>query len=132
MKIELKKVKAISALSEDTAAFTADVYIDDRKVGYVNNSGTGGRNFVLPYPPLERNSELIKQATDYVESLPPVPYKGLDLRMNMDFFIGRLLQEYLKDEESRKFQKKLDKYMLDSIVYGQGDECYRVRFDFPI
>jgi hypothetical protein len=36
MKIELKKVQIYNKLSEETTAFTADIYVNGVKAGYAN------------------------------------------------------------------------------------------------
>jgi len=39
MKVELKNVKFSEHMSEETNAFTADVYVDGKKCGYAKNDG---------------------------------------------------------------------------------------------
>ena len=42
MNIELRKVKVVESLSDETTCFSADVYIDGVKVGFASNRGEGG------------------------------------------------------------------------------------------
>lgn len=49
MKIELKSVKVYRGMSEETLAFTADVWIDGRKSFYAKNDGHGGETYLQPY-----------------------------------------------------------------------------------
>lgn len=44
MIVTLKAIKIARHLSEETTAFTANVYIDGKKAGQVRNGGTGGPN----------------------------------------------------------------------------------------
>lgn len=44
MNIELKKYKPSPRLSEETLAFTAEIWIDGKKAADVSNHGTGGPN----------------------------------------------------------------------------------------
>lgn len=42
MKIELKRISLNRQLSEETACFSADLWVEGRKIGTVANRGTGG------------------------------------------------------------------------------------------
>lgn len=46
MKLELKNVKEYEELSEETCCFTADLYMDGKKVATAKNDGRGGCNDV--------------------------------------------------------------------------------------
>ena len=46
MKAELRKVKIARHMSEETTAFTADLWVDDKHIGHVKNDGRGGANFI--------------------------------------------------------------------------------------
>ena len=37
MNIELRKLKIVESMSEETTAFTADIYVDGYKSGYAKN-----------------------------------------------------------------------------------------------
>ena len=39
MNIELKNIKIAEHLSEETTAFTADIFVNGKKVGYARNDG---------------------------------------------------------------------------------------------
>lgn len=45
MKIELRRINYNAALSQDTAAFAAEVWIDGELAFYARNEGTGGADF---------------------------------------------------------------------------------------
>lgn len=45
MVITLKKVKVVKSLSRETNCFTADIYVDGKKIGSVENRGCGGSHF---------------------------------------------------------------------------------------
>ena len=42
MRIELKNVKHVESMSEETECFTANLYVDGKKIGAVSNRGHGG------------------------------------------------------------------------------------------
>jgi len=45
MKIELRRITYNAALSQETSAYTADVYIDGELAFHARNQGTGGADF---------------------------------------------------------------------------------------
>ncbi len=49
MKITLKKLAHSTRLSHETACYSADVYIDGKKAGTAENSGTGGADLIQPH-----------------------------------------------------------------------------------
>jgi hypothetical protein len=49
MKIELRNVKHSAALSEETAHFLAEIWIDGEEAGTARNQGTGGATRILPH-----------------------------------------------------------------------------------
>ena len=44
MKVELKKVKIAKFLSEETTAFSAQLWVDNEYIADVSNEGRGGNN----------------------------------------------------------------------------------------
>ena len=45
MKIELRRITYSAALSQETSAYTADIYIDGELAFHARNQGTGGADF---------------------------------------------------------------------------------------
>ena len=41
MKIQLKSLKVFEEMSEETTAFVADVFVNNKKVAYAKNDGIG-------------------------------------------------------------------------------------------
>lgn len=48
MKIELKKIALLKSLSEETPAYTADLYVDGKLLAHVSNHGHGGSDMIHP------------------------------------------------------------------------------------
>lgn len=63
MRIELKKVTYSAALSEETNAFTADIWINGKKAGTARNSGHGGCTDISPHA-------LCIEINEYAKTLP--------------------------------------------------------------
>lgn len=58
MKVELKKLAIYQRLSEETTAFSADVWIDGQKVGHAKNDGQGGATLVYLNVSTTRKNEI--------------------------------------------------------------------------
>jgi hypothetical protein len=119
MKIELKKIAFYERMSEETNAFTADVYVNGVKTGYAKNDGQGGCTWYHPY---EGKQDLLKQAEAYAKTLPPIPYDFGDrkttIEVDLEFLINDLLEKHLTIKEREKFLKKREKDCLINIVWG--------------
>lgn len=133
MKIELKNIRHSPSLSEETEAFTANLYINNVHAGFAKNNGHGG-NTDYSFND-ERGRELIRQAEQYCEGLPPKDYpvesgmEAFSIEMNLEHFIDNLLESYLKQKD----QKKIEKAMENSIVFGDPNGAIsRISFKVPI
>ncbi len=69
MKIELKEIHHSAQLSEETHAFTANLYINGTHAGYAKNNGHGGATYYQAKD--EKGKVLIKEAEKYCAELPP-------------------------------------------------------------
>lgn len=144
MKIELKNVKINLTFSEETTMFMADLFINGVLAGEANNDGRGGCTFYsvrtydakkrtfLSDSEKERNKELIKQAEAYCLSLPKVRVEeyNFEFDMNLEHFIDDLVEAELKKKEQKKFEKK----MIDTILWGipNGHSYIQVKFKVPL
>jgi hypothetical protein len=75
--------------------------VDGKKAFYASNEGCGGPDF---YRPIDKG--LYEQAVAYVKSLPPHSDKYGDMEMNMELFIGDLVDEKLAEKEVKKLLRK--------------------------
>jgi hypothetical protein len=69
MKIELRNLNHMTALSRETPAFTAHLYVDGKPRGTVRNSGDGGANYWS-----DRTVE--RDLNAYAQTLPLVDFDG--------------------------------------------------------
>ena len=90
--ITFKSFKHAKNMSEETNAFTADLFIDGVKAAYCKNHGTGGCNDVHF---IDKASEHIFR--DYIANLPTYTcsFDGSDSTVNEDLMIGLLVEEYI-------------------------------------
>ncbi len=119
MKIELKKIEFYDRLSEETNAFTADIYVNGVKAGYAKNDGQGGNTWCHSY---EGKSNLLHEAETYAEALPPIQLEFANkihpTKMNLEMVVDKLFEEYITKKENQKFLKKREKACLTNIVFG--------------
>jgi hypothetical protein len=133
MKIELKKIKIAEHMSEETTAFTAEIYIDGVNAGYAKNDGRGGCTDYHCNPD-PKSKDLIKKAEAHCLALPPIKYDGafgkMEIKMNMEHFIDELIEDELK----KKDQKKLEKKMVNTVMWGvpKGHSYTQVKFKVPL
>jgi hypothetical protein len=113
MNIELKKIYFSERLSEETNAFTAELYVDGKKLCYVKNDGQGGPT---DYHVCDsKNSNKLKEVEAYCKSLPKLDLGSFKLDMNLEHKIDTLFEQWLKEKDSAKFNKKLEKDCLKGI-----------------
>lgn len=128
MKIELKKIQHSPSLSEETEAFTANLYINGVNAGYAKNQGHGGPTDYGSYEPAGR--ELIRQAEEFCLKLPAKEFpadegmEAFSLEMSLEHYIDGLLSDHLQKKELARFNRQMEKAMVNGIVYGVAGESY--------
>lgn len=119
MKIELKRFSHAPRLSEETTAFTADVWVDGKKVGWAKNGGHGGNTMVH----LDQSVRAAVEA--HGKTLVPAEYKFVT---GTEWVIDQLVEALLRQKEEKRFAKidakekaKCDQQGLKSARYRHGD-----------
>jgi hypothetical protein len=95
----LKQFKEIKQLSEETVCFSANIYCDNKKVGYCSNRGIGGCNEIV----FSQGKDYLV-FEDYVKNIPPVN----SMKMDPDLFISLLVEQ----TSLEKYEKSLIKRLL--------------------
>jgi|JFJP01.1.fsa_nt_gi copper chaperone CopZ len=130
MKIELKRISFNERMSEETNCFSADLYIDGKKVGSCKNDGRGGctnygGNSTADY-------DIIKEAEAYCKTLPKVKssFDNFEFEQSLESVIDELLEEYLKAKEKSKVQKLMEK----AILWGVPDSgrYTMIKYNIPL
>lgn len=123
MKIELKNFKHYPRMSEETNAFSADLYIDGVKAGICQNAGKGGCTDIRAY---KDHRELVKRAEEYTKSLPKKEYdfmgEHFSFTITLERYVNDLVSEILEKKEIEKLQKK-------NFVLKKDDKMYT--FNLP-
>lgn len=128
MKISLKNIKHIKSMSEETEAFTADLYIDGILVGTAKNRGHGGSTDYLPY---QGKRDIITKAEKYCESLPEITTnfgdKSFTYKQSLETVIDSIVNDFIERKLENDFKNKIRKAMLTGIVVGvKGASSYAV------
>jgi hypothetical protein len=107
MKIELKKIRVVEAFSEETTAFSADLYINGKLVGYTKNDGHGGETDVYCNGGFDSpNRKAIDDAEVWAKAQPNYNQEGFnDIPMTLDFYIDLLVDAYLKAKDEAKMKR---------------------------
>jgi hypothetical protein len=115
MKIELRKMKSAPSMSQETNAFTAEVWVDGVRRGTARNDGHGGPNHVEP-------ASLALEIEAHARTLPPVkvPWGRGELEMCGDLLLGRMVQRALEG-------KRLERMLKTKTVLLKGGKCYTVK-----
>lgn len=103
MQIELKNIKHARSLSEETNAFTADIWIDGDKVGYAKNNGQGGGTDIRP---LEGQRDKLREAEKWAASLPSEIVElgdgPIELKPRLDTVVDELVEDDLMVKDLQK------------------------------
>lgn len=123
MKLEVKNIKHARFLSEETNAFSADLYADERKIATCSNDGKGGCTNIQPlYSVIEKQRvfyrEQLAKAEAFAKTLPGVEsqFSKKPLAMNLEFFVDLEVEKDLSKSEVKRVLKSLDKKCLKEIV----------------
>lgn len=133
MKIELKKINVAEHLSEETTAFTAEIYVDGKNVGYARNSGRGGSTDCSPYP---EHRELFKSAEQHCLSLPARKFpselgmKAFEIPMDLEQFVDQAVENHLKEKDKKKLEKKMSNHIMWGIPGGTS--YVQIKFSKPL
>ncbi len=110
MKIELRKVAHYPRLSEETAAFNADLYIDGVKRATVENDGKGGCNMVRPW-------QVMEEINAYAATLPPEEMWGRMVPISGDYLISTILADHLIAKDLQKVLKRKTLFVIKGKCY---------------
>jgi hypothetical protein len=122
MKIELKNIRFSEALSEETNAFTADLYVNGKKAGYCKNTGQGG---CTDYYGIEKHSsDIIKEAEAYCKAQPDIDFGTFTIKNNLEHTIDQLFEDWLKAKETKKFEKQMKTAILLGVPNGMSYTRY--------
>lgn len=103
-RIKLKNIKYSASFSEETNAFTADIFFDNKKVGYCVNRGSGGSTDCYPWDASKK--EAFAQMKEYCNGLGIEAYGD-----KLEYVVDDLLQNWLTAKAIKRDEKK-------GVVFG--------------
>jgi hypothetical protein len=128
MKLELKNLKIYDDMSEETIAFTSDVYVNGKKLAFAKNDGRGGCTYYHPYDRELRG--VLEQAEAYCKTLPSTfstyGERTIEIKSNLEHWIDDVVYAISNKKVIEKHKKKLEKDMLKGICYGKENGGYKI------
>lgn len=111
MKIELKKIKHSAALSQETNAYSAEIWVDGVKRGTVQNQGFGGPDDVQP-------TTLAMEIIEYAKTLPHINCFGKDLPQSLETVLGGILDRHLGEKRLKRLLSTKTVFIEDGKYYS--------------
>lgn len=120
MKIELRRFTTNARLSQETTAFAADIWVDDKKVGDASNDGRGGNTRV----------HLDRSVRDQVEANGKtlVPAEYTNFTSGAEWLVDQLVEAELQRKSDAAFAKRLAKIDEKERVAGAARGLRVARF----
>jgi hypothetical protein len=125
MNIQIKNIKVYNALSEETTCFTADVFVNGKKIAYAKNDGRGGSTYYNHYNREDRPA--LEAAEEFAKTLPSTTYNGSFGELVIESTLETIIDDAIDAFEKNKDKKKMEKEMEASILIGKPNGfSYRV------
>lgn len=119
MRVQLKKLKINSQLSQETTCFTAILVLDGVEAGQISNRGNGG-----PCEVRIPDHALFDRFNEFCISQSPEPNPLLPgiapLPMDMDGYLSRLVMKGYELRQIKKANNKRTYFRLKDKEYGDG------------
>lgn len=109
MKIELRKIQLLKSLSEETPAYTADLYIDGKLLAHVSNHGHGGCDMIHAPKGGDHNfvnAEYLRVDEFVKKTYPKTTYTGGGSEHVMDESLECLCHQQVWDADLVKTVKR--------------------------
>ena len=119
----LKKVKIARFLSEETTAFSAQLWVDGEYIADVSNEGHGGNNRIMHrFDGKGLNTRDKVQAFEaWCEAQPPHQDEYGSLDMSADFYISLMVDDYQEQQQIKRWCKT------KTVIQLKGDELGEFR-----
>lgn len=132
MKIEIRSLKIARSLSEETTAYTADVYVDGVKTFAASNHGHGGCDMYHRYPTAKVDEAAVNAwlATNVAPDGPweadPAQRAPYDTghTCNLETFVGRFIEAAERETDRKRIAKKFDGMLSKSVAALRPDGAF--------
>ena len=110
MNAELRKLKVYDAMSRETTAFNAELWIDGKLAAHVENDGGGGSHMVRYVARTHGKSAYETAFNAWTEAMPPVPVNDEwaierdfgPLKMDAELWIGEEVERIALEQQLRR------------------------------
>jgi hypothetical protein len=117
MKVELKNIKHVASLSQETYCFTATLYVNGVKSGEVSNRGYGGSN--------EFSDLSVEDAINaFAKSLPPIKTNWGEYNQSADTLITDIVHAEMVKREDERLRKKFEKTLTQKVVWVKDNQMF--------
>ena len=126
--IEVKSVKIAQHMSEETLAFTASLWVNGKRVGYLKNTGQGGPTnidlYIMKDGGIVRSDYTFDDLDEYVkESHSDLEY------CEVEFFLYSLICDEDERRENKKLCRKRSVIRKPGCEYKEGEyEMYKIPY----
>ncbi len=111
MQIEIRNLKIASSLSQETTAYTADIYVDGIKTFAAMNQGCGGCDFYRPYPTAKVSE---KEVNAWLAANRPEIAGSFD--GELAHVIGEMLDKAEQEKENRRIRNAYARILSRSVA----------------
>lgn len=133
MKVTLKKIKFSEHMSEETNAFTADVYIDGKCCGFAKNDGCGGCTNIQPTFFPDKIS-IFRECESWLKTQPQINIGSVNdpymVNCDMESMVDMLFEQWLTEQTKKKFEKKMVNHLMWGVIGGNSYKV--VKFPRPL
>lgn len=99
MKVALKNIKIHHELSEETFAYSADLYLNGKLAAHASNSGHGGCD---RYQPIDDDARALLDEAHSFFGRQEVEYSGHTMDNSLELVVGELLNRHSVTQMMRK------------------------------
>lgn len=125
MKIELRNIKVMPSMSQETYCYNAKLYVDGQPFARVFNHGEGGPDGYDNLTKLGPSSfaDKLQEISKWLEAnMPPVRGEDYALAMDLELFCGEAVSEHLMKQD-------LQRAMRSKVLHVTPDgRCMETRF----
>lgn len=119
MDLKLKAINHNEGLSQETDAFTANLYIGNVKVAECRNDGQGGCTFIRA---VSGQGDKLAMAETYAEMLPPINDTGsYPLDMDLELWVSLEVEKFVKAKNKKKWEAKIKRACKKAICYAKPE-----------
>ena len=126
--IEVKSVKIAQHMSEETLAFTASLWVNGKRVGYLKNTGQGGPTNIDLY--IMKDGGIVRSDYTFDDLDKYVKENHSDLEYSeVEFFLYSLICDEDERRENKKLCRKRTVIRKPGCEYKEGEyEMYKIPY----